>query len=138
MHENNANEDVIGKISRLFLDASKSRDGKLQYPENLKSLVLSAIADGHSVSTVKNAAGISKTAIYSWMQSARTRAMTKRQAPVRLRVVKSERAQKPSRVNLDHSPPIKAQIRFRSGAVLEIDSRGITEALILALNVSSS
>jgi hypothetical protein len=134
MYGNNVNEDVIGKISRLFLDARKSSHGKIYYSEDLRGLVLSAIAGGHSAGSVSKAAGISKSSIYFWLRSSRASAMTKRQAPVRLRVVKSERTQDESRLRVDHSSPINAQIRFRSGAVMEIDARGITETLILALN----
>ena len=97
------------------------------YPERLRSLAISAVKAGHLPGAVADAAGVSPQSLWNWGQQVREQ-MT---APaVELKLIKEDTGE----ASAAAAPEMVAQIRFRTGAVMDIPVFALSASLLVALN----
>ena len=121
-------------LSRVF-SRQKGR-GSRTYPEDLRRLVRKAREQGHSISALSTATGVSYQGVRNWLVG--VNASEKRQSPVELKVVDSPRVSGLIHPRAEADESLVVTVRFRSGAVLELPLSRFNTDIVNALNGSES
>ena len=125
---------VLKELRRIFL-RQRRRHGRA-YPEELRRLVRKAREQGHSVSALAAATGVSDQGLRNWLSG--VDASGAGHEPVELKLVDSPRASELIEPYLEAAGSLVVTIRFRSGASLELPLSRLDAAMVSALNGSSS
>ena len=127
-------EDEARKLTGIRRAFARQRQSGLgvgrAYPEHLRRLAVSALKAGHEPKVVADAAGVSPQSLWNWGRQVQEKVI----APaVKLRLINEDTG----KVSAAVVPVVVAQIRFRTGAVMDIPVCALTAPLLAAFNGGS-